>query len=718
MDASERIHAASKFLLQAPPGEINDVLNDVRNIISDDESLQDGVLPALREYNLAQFTTVEVPGTSHQAIVSEAARLPGEEERFFDPRSKTSFVFDHLTLEAADAQPVEIDADAEPFRAALEKATLDYLTAHFHDGVASVFAVGGASKFFVQIVANKYNPSNYWSGRWRSEYVVNLDENKVDGKVMVNVHYYEQGNVQLSTDHTSSLSLPSAVVTSAPAQSASKILALIEDEEGRYQTSLNDTYHEMGEKTFKGLRRALPMTRQKLDWDKVLGYKLGAELSASKGCAIPPIEDGALIAMITATNENDIDNGLDGWLCRKCRRAAQGLTPSVSSSRASTVVPPAVSLPPPPPPPPPLLPPAAVVPTRADTNTETKPAAVAPIPKQDPSPNVSKYKQTPVQKASSTTLSIPRPRVTESKTMAAFAPPLTPPKPRAAQPNTSRQVLVTKRTLGRAEAMKISPRADESAGVILPEVSATKVIESAKLGPTLVKQASSPVSKKVSPVSSEFPRPLLLARDKIGARKTASKLPAKRARAAIPPASSRHYNVRQPSSESSIVSDSEKEFLPETIKASISTRIGPKTLPAAIPLETVSESTKEARAMSEDIRMSDSEDDLYGPPADLLRNKLSKDLDMSKQETPPSESASRASSPNHIEEATSWMHRTVGGVSGDPWDRLVAKKAAPVPMGRSRIKSKARRLKIETAVPENLANFTKDEWLRAHAVRQ
>lgn len=47
-------------------------------------------------------------------------------------------------------------------RAALEAATLSYLQAHFHDGVASVFAVTGSSKFFVQIVANKYNPSNYW----------------------------------------------------------------------------------------------------------------------------------------------------------------------------------------------------------------------------------------------------------------------------------------------------------------------------------------------------------------------------------------------------------------------------------------------------------------------------------------------------------------------------------------------------------------------------
>ena len=54
-----------------------------------------------------------------------------------------------------------------------------------------------------------------------------------------------------------------------PKLAAEKLLALIENEEGKYQISLNDGYHDMAEKTFKGLRRALPLTRQKLDWDKV-----------------------------------------------------------------------------------------------------------------------------------------------------------------------------------------------------------------------------------------------------------------------------------------------------------------------------------------------------------------------------------------------------------------------------------------------------------------
>ncbi|KAH9925426.1 F-actin-capping protein subunit alpha [Epithele typhae] len=290
MDPAERIEAASKFLLQSPPGEINDVLNDVRNIISDDDQLQEGVLPALREYNVTQFTTAEVPGHQHQSIISEAARIGSsadEEEgpdRYWDPRSRTSFRFDHLSLETSDPEPVEPSEESEPFRAALEKASLDYLHAHYHDGVVSVFATpNSGDRFTIQIVANKYNPNNFWSGRWRSEYVIDTAAKTVQGKILVNVHYYEQGNVQLSTTYTISTPLPPAIVPSGGASAASKVLALVEAEESRYQTGLTDAYAEMGEKTFKGLRRALPMTRSKIDWDRVMGYKLGAELTNSKG---------------------------------------------------------------------------------------------------------------------------------------------------------------------------------------------------------------------------------------------------------------------------------------------------------------------------------------------------------------------------------------------------------------------------------------------------
>ncbi|EJC97914.1 F-actin capping protein, alpha subunit [Fomitiporia mediterranea MF3/22] len=287
MDQQERIQAASRFLLQSPPGEINDVLNDVRDIIADDEALQAGILPSLEEYNLEQFITADVPGCEHQVIVSEAGRIkdvPEGESRFLDPRSKTTFIFDHLRLEASDPQPFAADESSEEFRSALETATTTYLANHFVDGVTTVFSTPESSgNFIIQVVANKYNPSNFWSGRWRSEYKIDLNSKKVEGKILVNVHYYEQGNVQLSTSHSLSFALPPTIsANSPPVQASDKIIALIEHEEGKYQASLNDAYQGMSEKTFKGLRRALPLTRQKLDWDKVLGYKLGAELTSSR----------------------------------------------------------------------------------------------------------------------------------------------------------------------------------------------------------------------------------------------------------------------------------------------------------------------------------------------------------------------------------------------------------------------------------------------------
>jgi len=79
-----------------------------------------------------------------------------------------------------------------------------------------------------------------------------------------------------------SLSLPSAILQSSPTPSAAKVLALIESEEGEYQTSLTETYQNMSEKTYKSLRRALPMTRSKMDWDKVFESTIHRLLGLTK----------------------------------------------------------------------------------------------------------------------------------------------------------------------------------------------------------------------------------------------------------------------------------------------------------------------------------------------------------------------------------------------------------------------------------------------------
>lgn len=55
--------------------------------------------------------------------------------RFYDPRCKQSFRFDHLRKEASDYQSIDVDTNAEPWRSILDVETLAYTANHYRHGV-------------------------------------------------------------------------------------------------------------------------------------------------------------------------------------------------------------------------------------------------------------------------------------------------------------------------------------------------------------------------------------------------------------------------------------------------------------------------------------------------------------------------------------------------------------------------------------------------------
>ncbi|WAR26763.1 CAPZA-like protein [Mya arenaria] len=133
--------------------------------------------------------------------------------------------YDHLKKEALDFQPADVDHSAEPWRAAVESELTSYHKTFYKYGVSSTYGTssGGSVTIIACIESHQFQPKNFWNGRWRSQWTVTFPTS--GGKTDL-VHYYEDGNVQLA------------------------------------------------------LRRQLPVTRSKIDWNKILGYKVGTALSA------------------------------------------------------------------------------------------------------------------------------------------------------------------------------------------------------------------------------------------------------------------------------------------------------------------------------------------------------------------------------------------------------------------------------------------------------
>jgi capping protein alpha len=134
-----------------------------------------------------------------------------------------------------------------------------------------VFPIEDDSQLALVTVANKYSPSNYWNGRWRSSYFYTPSSGTLTGTIKVDVHYYEDGNVRLLTSKDVS-------VSAGANASAADIVRQLAGVEKKYQEDLNKAFSSLSEGAFKSLRRQLPITRQKIEWEKISGYRLGQDI--------------------------------------------------------------------------------------------------------------------------------------------------------------------------------------------------------------------------------------------------------------------------------------------------------------------------------------------------------------------------------------------------------------------------------------------------------
>uniref|UniRef100_A0A7E4W627 F-actin-capping protein subunit alpha n=1 Tax=Panagrellus redivivus TaxID=6233 RepID=A0A7E4W627_PANRE len=273
----------TSLLKQAPPGEFNAVFDDIRNLHENTVLLDEQTDTTLVEYNHDNFLPVYYDEFPKSTILTKYNVVDQEESVYLEPNSNKLFTWDAIQRVVLNTQESNLTFDPElvAWRAVIQKELDGYIADHFFKhGIGAAFIHDGA--VIICISSHKYMRRNCYAGRWCSKWEVPLFKKSsqvaLNGHASVLTHYYEDGNVQMNSTKNFVLNVAYGNDITAAAK---EVLKSITEAENLWSVSMFEKFNNFSEKTFKLLRRALPVTRTKMDWIKAHSYRMAKDLAAT-----------------------------------------------------------------------------------------------------------------------------------------------------------------------------------------------------------------------------------------------------------------------------------------------------------------------------------------------------------------------------------------------------------------------------------------------------
>ncbi len=252
-----------KFLIkETPVGHVKSTIDNLKVILGLELTENDEIHKELVQFEEEHLRHVNV--NDEKIVLSSFNK--GEDGFYYDQLKKLKICIGPLSENIEKIETV--DENTCEMSVKINEALKKHIEKNYKSSVtASNVYKKNENLYYILISAHNYNYKNYWSGEWLSIWTLTNENGKylLKGSLRLSTYYYEEGNVQFKSSKDFEEKLKGG--SSNASALAEEIIKKIENSENDIQNELEKIYDDLSDNYLKPLRRRIPYTGQKMNWN-------------------------------------------------------------------------------------------------------------------------------------------------------------------------------------------------------------------------------------------------------------------------------------------------------------------------------------------------------------------------------------------------------------------------------------------------------------------
>ena len=253
------VKVAQYIIKKTPIGHLGKSLENLRSLVGGQVMDTDEVKTEIHTYGETHLSPVQNDFSNSKIVISPLTK--DSEGFYYDQGQKVKFKIGKESGEVEEAQAAECQSE---LRDAVDSKMKEYIEKCYKTDVTKYNVYFDGNKIVVLISAHNLNLKSFWSGEWLSTWEMDIINSKdIKGTLRANTYYYEEGNIQFNLD----TKFEGKAEGGDDAAIANSLVEFIKKSENSVQLELEKVYDELSENYIKPLRRKLPITGTKMNWN-------------------------------------------------------------------------------------------------------------------------------------------------------------------------------------------------------------------------------------------------------------------------------------------------------------------------------------------------------------------------------------------------------------------------------------------------------------------